>query len=71
MLSPSLFGARRLVVIASAQDVKAAMIESVTDLMRAPAEDVCLVLLHPGGAKGKALLAAARNVKALEISCAR
>jgi len=71
MLSPSLFGARRLVVIASAQDLKAAMIESVTELMRAPAEDVCLVLLHPGGAKGKALLAAARSAKALEISCAR
>jgi DNA polymerase-3 subunit delta len=71
MLSPSLFGGRRLVVIGSAQDLKAAMIESVVALMRVPADDVCLVLVHPGGAKGKSLLAAARSAKALEITCAR
>jgi DNA polymerase-3 subunit delta len=71
MLSPSLFGGRRLVVITSAQDVKAAMMDSVVALVRAQAEDICLVLQHAGGAKGKALLTAARGAKALEITAAR
>jgi DNA polymerase III subunit delta len=71
MLSPSLFGGRRLVTITSAQDLKAALIESVTELLRAPADDVCLLLQHAGGAKGKALVTAARGVNAFEISCAR
>lgn len=71
MLSPSLFGGRRLVVITSAQDIKAATMDSVVALVKAPAEDVCLVLQHAGGAKGKALLAAARGAKALEITSAR
>ncbi len=71
MLSPSLFGGRRLVAIVSAQDLKAAVTESVAELLRAPADDVCLVLQHAGGAKGKALLSAARSVNAIEISCMR
>lgn len=71
MLSPSLFGGRRLVAITSAHDLKAAVIESVTTLLRGPADDVCLVLQHSGGAKGKALLTAARGAKALEVNCAR
>lgn len=71
MLSPSLFGGRRLVVITSAQDVKAAMMDTVVALVRAPVEDVCLVLQHVGGAKGKALVTAARGAKAFEITCAR
>jgi DNA polymerase-3 subunit delta len=71
MLSPSLFGGRRLVAITSAQDVKSAIVASVTALLTAPADDVCLVLQHAGGAKGKALLSAARGTKPLEITCAR
>jgi DNA polymerase-3 subunit delta len=71
MLSPSLFGGRRLVVITSAQDIKAAMMDPVVAIVRTPAEDVCLVLQHAGGAKGKALLTAARGAKALEITSAR
>jgi DNA polymerase III subunit delta len=71
MLSPSLFGGRRLVTITSAQDLKAAVLDSVVALVRVPTDDVCLVLQHAGGAKGKALVAAARGVNAFEISCAR
>jgi DNA polymerase III subunit delta len=71
MLSPSLFGGRRVVAITSAQDLRSAIVESVTGLLRSPADDVCLVLHHAGGAKGKALLAAVRGTKPLEITCAR
>ena len=71
MLSPSLFGGRRLVIVTSAQDLRTPVIESVVALLRAPLDDVCLVLQHAGGAKGKALVTTARGVNAFEISCAR
>jgi DNA polymerase-3 subunit delta len=71
MASPSLVGGRRVIVIVAAQDLKVAAVDALTALMRQPADDVCLVLQHAGGAKGKAILAAAREVGAHEISCAR
>jgi DNA polymerase-3 subunit delta len=71
MLSPSLFGGRRLVVIASAQDLTAAVVESVVGLIRSPSADVRLVLQHAGGAKGKAVLTAARSAKPFEIAAMR
>ena len=71
MVSPSLFGGQRVIVILAAQDIRVASADSVISLMRHPADDICLVLHHVGGAKGKALLAVAREVKAHEISCAR
>jgi DNA polymerase III subunit delta len=71
MVSPSLFGGRRLVVITDVQDVRAAVVESLVRVIRSGTDDLCLVLQHTGGAKGKAVLAAGRDVKATEISCAR
>lgn len=71
MVSPSLFGGRRLIVIVAAQDLRTAVIESVVALIRNAGDDVCLVLQHTGGAKGKAVLAAGRAAKATEISCAQ
>jgi DNA polymerase-3 subunit delta len=71
MVSPSLFGARRLVVIADVQDLRVAVVEQLVRIIRSGAEDLSVVLQHTGGAKGKAVLAAGREVKAIEISCAR
>lgn len=71
MVSPSLFGGRRLIVILAAQDLRAAVVESVLAVIRNSVDDVFLVLQHNGGAKGKAVLAAGRDVKAKEISCTR
>lgn len=71
MVSPSLFGGRRLIVIIAAQDLRAAVVESIVAVIRDAADDVCLVLQHTGSAKGKVVLAAARDAKGLEISCAR
>jgi DNA polymerase-3 subunit delta len=71
MLSPSLFGERRVLVVRGAQDlgkdVAAELQAAVGDLP----DDVHVVLTHAGGAKGKALLTAlpqARRVDAPKIT---
>jgi DNA polymerase III subunit delta len=71
LVGPSLFGDSRLVVIRSAQDVKVGALAILRPYVEAPAENTTIVLQHTGGAKGKALLEAARKAGALEISCAK
>ena len=58
---PSLFAERKKVVaVRNAQDLTADTIKDVKAYLGAPAEEITLVLLHAGGAKGKGLLDAAR-----------
>jgi DNA polymerase-3 subunit delta len=71
LVGPSLFGDARLVVIRTAQDVKVAALAVLRPYVEAPAEGTTIVLHHVGGAKGKALLDAARKAGALEIGCAK
>lgn len=71
LLGPSLFGDARLVLIRNAQDVKVAALAVLKPYVEAPTEGITIVLQHAGGAKGKALLEAARKAKALEIGCAK
>lgn len=67
--SPSLFGERRVVVLRATQDLVKDLAKTVTDYLAAPADDVTLVLVHAGGAKGKALLDAARKAGAQRTDC--
>lgn len=55
-LSPSLFGERRVLVVRAAQDLAKDVAAELQAQVAAPAEDVHLVVVHAGGAKGKALL---------------
>jgi DNA polymerase-3 subunit delta len=71
MLGPSLFGEARLLVVRAAQDVRVAAAPVLLPYLESPAEGTVIVLQHAGGAKGKALLDAARKAKALEIGCAK
>ncbi|HEY2271717.1 MAG TPA: DNA polymerase III subunit delta [Jatrophihabitantaceae bacterium] len=71
LLGPSLFGDARLLTIRSAQDLRTAAVGVLTPYLETAAEATTLVLQHAGGAKGKALLEAARKLGALEIPCAR
>ncbi|HST47443.1 DNA polymerase III subunit delta, partial [Jatrophihabitans sp.] len=71
LLSPSLFGGRRLVVLRSAQDLPAARVATVVPLLLDTDPDTAVVVQHLGGAKGKAVLDAVRKAKPAEISCAR
>ncbi|GLU46390.1 DNA polymerase III subunit delta [Nocardiopsis ansamitocini] len=69
--SPSLFGERRVVVLRSAQDLTKEPAGQVTGYVTDPADDVLLVLVHAGGAKGKALLDSALKAGAHRINCAK
>lgn len=71
MLGPSLFGEARLLVVRSAQDVRTAAAAVLGPYLTTPADGTVIVLHHVGGAKGKAVLEAARTARALEIGCAK
>lgn len=71
LLSPSLFGGRRLLIVRSAQDLPAAQVPVVLPMLLTPDPDSTVVIQHLGGAKGKAVLDAVRKVKPAEIGCAR
>ncbi|GGU34130.1 DNA-binding protein [Streptomyces daghestanicus] len=69
LTSPSLFAERKVVVVRNAQDLSADTVKDVKVYLGAPAEEITLVLLHAGGAKGKGLLDAARKAGAREVAC--
>jgi DNA polymerase III delta subunit len=69
LTSPSLFAERKVVVVRQAQDLSADTVKDVKAYLAAPAEEITLVLLHAGAAKGKGLLDAARKAGAREVAC--
>lgn len=71
--SPSLFSSRRVLVVHDVQNVPDATAEALVEFAGAPAEDIHLVLVHPGGTKAKKLLerlrrAGVRDVKAERLT---
>jgi DNA polymerase III subunit delta len=64
MLSPSLFGGRRLLVIRDGQDAKKDVAQALIDYARDPDPEVNLVVTHAGGPKGKALADGLRSAGA-------
>ncbi|MDQ1738588.1 MAG: polymerase subunit delta [Pseudonocardiales bacterium] len=71
LLSPSLFGGRRRVVLRSAQDLPAARVQTIVPLLLDTDPDTTVAVQHLGGAKGKAVLDLLRKAKPAEISCAK
>lgn len=71
MVSPSLFGGCRVVVIRNAQDAKKPLAAALLEYAASPAEDVCLVVAHAGAAKGKALADGLRKAGADVAPAAR
>src|SRR5205085_10631510 len=57
------------VVVRNAHDLAADTVKDVKAYIGSPAEEITLVLLHAGGAKGKGLLDAARKAGAREVAC--
>jgi DNA polymerase-3 subunit delta len=55
MVSPSLFGGGRVLVVRAGQDVKKDVATALLEYAKDPDPDVVLVVTHAGGAKGKAL----------------
>lgn len=56
LASPSLFGEARCIVISGVESCTDALVEDTITYLRAPADDVTLVLQHGGGVRGKRLL---------------
>jgi DNA polymerase III subunit delta len=72
LTSPSLFGETTLLIVDRAHELAAAQAAEVAKLIRFPAEDVALVLLHSGQSnRAKAVLEACRDTHAREIPCAK
>lgn len=69
LTSPSLFANHAVVIIRNVHDLTSAGSDEVISYLAAPAPTVSLVLMHRGSAKGKALLAAAREAGAVEVDC--
>lgn len=68
LTSPSLFGDSSVVVIRSAQDVVKDVAAEIISYAANPAEDTVLVLVHPGGVKGKAMVDGVRKAGARVVT---
>jgi DNA polymerase-3 subunit delta len=71
LVSPSLFAEGRVVVLEAAHEAGKEVASAITDYAADPADGVCLVVLHAGGARGKALADALRAAGAEVTECAR
>jgi DNA polymerase-3 subunit delta len=70
VLSPSLFGGRRLVILRSAQDLAASTAQAVLPLLLDADADATIVVQHLGGGRGKTILDAVRAKRPMVITCA-
>ncbi len=70
-VSPSLFATRRVLVVRGVQDVADPTAQALTEYAAQPVVDVHVVLVHPGGPKGKRLLDDLRSVGVREVGCER
>ncbi|WP_444952077.1 DNA polymerase III subunit delta [Micromonospora ureilytica] len=71
MLSPSLFGGRRLLVLRSGQDARKDLVAALLAYAKNPDPDVQLLVLHLGGAKGKAFADGLRAAGATVVPVAK
>src|SRR5690554_956896 len=71
LLSPSLFGGSRVLVVRAAQDARKDLAEALLAYAAHPQPDVTLVVAHAGGAKGRALADGLRRYGAEVVSAAR
>lgn len=71
MLSPSLFGGRRALVLRSGQDAKKDLVTALVAYAREPDPEVSLVVAHAGGAKGKTFADGLRQAGAVVVPAAK
>src|SRR3954464_13461907 len=67
MLSPSLFGGRRVLVVRNGQDARKDLITALVAYAKVPDPEVTLIVTHLGGAKGKALADGLRSAGATVV----
>lgn len=71
LLSPSLFGSGRVLVVRDGQDARKELVAALLEYARRPEPENCLLVTHAGGAKGKALADGLRASGAQVISAAK
>ncbi|MET8263447.1 DNA polymerase III subunit delta [Micromonospora arida] len=71
MLSPSLFGGRRLLILRSGQDARKDLVAALLAYAKNPDPEVQLLVLHLGGAKGKAFADGLRAAGATVVPAAK
>jgi DNA polymerase-3 subunit delta len=71
MLSPSLFGGRRVLVIRNGQDARKDLVTALLAYAKNPDPDVTLIVAHPGAAKGKAFADGLRAAGATIVAVAK
>ena len=69
LASPSLFGGTAVIVVRDVADAAEAITDELKTVLADPGDDVVLVLVHPGGVKGKSLLDSARAAGAVVVDC--
>ncbi|HWG27304.1 DNA polymerase III subunit delta [Actinospica sp.] len=69
LVSPSLFGEAKVVVVRGVQDLTPEQTTEVTRYLNDPADTTVLVLVHGGGVKGKAFLDAVKKRKPNLVDC--
>ena len=67
--APSLFGQERLVVLRELQDIPEETQEEILRFLSDQPEDIVLVLIHPGGVKGKGFIEKLKKAKVTVITC--
>lgn len=67
--APSLFGEERLVVVRELQDIPEETQEEIIRFLADQPSDITLVLVHPGGVKGKAFIDKLKKIKVNLIAC--
>jgi DNA polymerase-3 subunit delta len=65
LAAPSLFSSTRCVVVRRLEDLPEESVSGLVDYAGAPADDVALVLVHSGGAKGSGVLTKLRKAPAV------
>ena len=71
MLSPSLFGGRRVLVLRGGQDARKDLVTALLAYAKNPDPDVTLIVAHVGGAKGKAFADGLRAAGATVVAATK
>lgn len=69
LLSPTLFGGRRVIVLRAAQEAGKELVAALAAYVRDPAVEISLVVVHSGGARGKVLIDAMRAAGGEVVEC--
>lgn len=71
LLSPSLFGSLRVITVTDLHEAGKEITGHLLDYAREPLPEIVLVVVHPGGARNKAVVEGLRAAGAQLVSCAR